>query len=82
MNFTCILECADGTLYTGWTNDLEKRLKAHSSGKASKYTKTRLPVKLVYFEQHETKHDAMSREAKIKLLTRAEKIEIINKKDK
>jgi putative endonuclease len=82
MNFTYILECADGTLYTGWTNDLEKRLKAHSSGKASKYTKTRLPVKLVYFEQHETKHDAMSREAKIKLLTRAEKIEIINKKDK
>lgn len=82
MNFTYILECADGTLYTGWTNDLEKRLKAHSSGKASKYTKTRLPVKLVYFEQHETKHDAMSREVKIKLLTRAEKIEIINKKDK
>ena len=62
MNYTYIIKCADSTLYTGWTNDLDKRIKAHNSGKGAKYTKTRRPVKLVYYEEHETKNEAMSRE--------------------
>ena len=61
MNYTYIIKCADSTLYTGWTNDLDKRIKAHNSGKGAKYTKTRRPVKLVYYEEHETKNEAMSR---------------------
>ena len=73
MNYTYIIKCADSTLYTGWTNDLDKRIKAHNSGKGAKYTKTRRPVKLVYYEEHETKNEAMSREYAIKQLTRREK---------
>ena len=80
MNYTYILQCADGTLYTGWTNNLEKRLAAHNAGIAAKYTKTRRPVELVYFEEFETKEEAMSREWHIKKLTRAEKLGLINKK--
>ena len=77
MNYVYILECADGTLYTGWTNDLEKRLKSHNDGKGSKYTRARLPVKVVYTEVYETPSEARSREAKIKRLTRKEKLELI-----
>ena len=73
VNYTYIVKCSDETLYTGWTNDLEKRLRAHNSGKGAKYTKTRRPVKLVYYEEHETKNEAMSREYAIKQLTRREK---------
>ena len=63
MNYTYIVQCADGTLYTGWTNCLEKRLKAHNSGKnGAKYTKTKRPVTLVYYEGYATKEEAMSRE--------------------
>ena len=79
MNYTYILKCSDGTLYTGWTNDLQKRIEAHSDGRGAKYTKSRRPVELVYFETYESKSDAMSREAKIKRLTRAEKLELIKK---
>jgi putative endonuclease len=50
-NYTYIVRCADGTLYTGWTNDLKKRIKAHNAGKGAKYTKIRRPVELVYFER-------------------------------
>lgn len=77
-NYTYILRCSDGSLYTGWTNDLDKRLKAHNSGKGGKYTRTRLPVKLEYFEEYETKNEAMSREAKIKRMTKAEKEKMIS----
>lgn len=80
MNYTYILRCADGTLYCGWTNDLEKRLKAHNDGKGAKYTRARLPVTLVYYEEFETYREAQSREAKIKRLTRAQKLELINSK--
>lgn len=73
MNYTYILKCSDGTLYTGWTNDLEKRLKCHNSGKGAKYTKTRLPVVLEYYETFATKEEAMKREYAIKQMTRAEK---------
>ncbi|MBQ2023009.1 MAG: GIY-YIG nuclease family protein [Lachnospiraceae bacterium] len=77
MNYTYLLECADHTLYCGWTNDLEKRVKAHNSGLGAKYTKPRRPVKLVYFEEFETKEEAMRREAAIKRLTRYEKLRLI-----
>ena len=75
-----ILECGDGTLYTGITNDLEKRLEAHNSGKGAKYTRSRLPVELIYYEEFETKEEAMSREYHIKKLPREKKLELINSK--
>ena len=77
MNYVYILRCRDGSLYTGWTNDLEKRLKAHNSGTASKYTRSRLPAERVYFEVCESKEAAMSREWHIKRLGRAEKLKLI-----
>ena len=77
MNYTYILECADGTYYCGWTNDLEKRVKAHNEGKGGKYTRARLPVKLVYNEEFNTKEEAMSREWHIKQLSRREKEKLI-----
>ena len=58
MCYVYILKCADNTLYTGWTVDIEKRLKAHNAGKASKYTRGRLPVQLVYLESHQDKVSA------------------------
>ena len=82
MNYTYILECADNTLYCGWTNDIEKRLADHNAGKGAKYTKPRLPVKLVYFETFETKEEAMSREWHIKQLSREQKLALINGVDK
>ena len=80
MNYTYIVKCNDGTLYTGWTNNLEKRIKDHNEGKGAKYTKARLPVELVYYETFETKEEAMSREYAIKRLSRREKEELIGKK--
>ncbi|MCR5211070.1 MAG: GIY-YIG nuclease family protein [Lachnospiraceae bacterium] len=77
MNYTYIVECADGSLYCGWTNDLEKRIADHNDGKGGKYTRSRLPVKLVYFEEFETKEEAMSREWHIKELSREEKLKLI-----
>lgn len=76
-NVTYILECSDKTLYTGWTNNIEKRLEAHNSGQGAKYTRGRTPVKLVYLEVHETKKEAMQREAFIKRLSRAQKEALI-----
>ena len=79
MNYTYLVKCADGTLYTGWTNCLEKRLKAHNSGRnGAKYTKTKRPVSLVYYEGFFTKEEAMQREYQIKQLTRERKLELIN----
>ncbi len=80
MNYTYIVECADGTLYCGWTNDLEKRICDHNAGKGAKYTKPRLPVKLVYSEEFDTKEEAMSREWHIKQLSRKEKLKLIDSK--
>ena len=77
MNYVYMLRCRDGSLYTGWTNDLEKRLKAHNSGVASKYTRARLPAELVYSEEWESKEAAMSREWHIKRLSREEKLKLI-----
>lgn len=79
MNYVYILKCADNSLYTGWTNNLDKRIKAHSNGKGAKYTKARLPIELVYFEEYEDKREAMKREYAIKQLKRKEKLELIKK---
>lgn len=77
MQYTYIVKCRDGTLYTGWTTDLEKRIKAHNEGKGAKYTKNRAPVHLVYYEEYETKQEALKREYAIKQLTRQEKLALI-----
>ena len=79
-NYVYILKCKDSTLYTGYTNDLDKRLKAHNEGKGAKYTKSRRPCKLVYFEELDTKGEALSREHEIKTLTRLQKLELIKQK--
>jgi len=72
-----LLRCRDGSLYSGITNDLPKRLKAHAAGKASKYTRSRLPVQLVYSESQRSKSAALKREAAIKRLRRAEKDRLV-----
>ena len=77
MNYTYMVRCADGTLYTGWTTDLEKRIKAHNAGKGAKYTKNRAPVRLVYYEEYETKQEALKREYAIKHMTRRAKEELL-----
>lgn len=79
MNYTYIVECKDGTLYTGWTTDLERRIKAHNTGKGAKYTRSRMPVVLRYFESFQTKEEAMRREYEIKQLPRKEKQKLIEK---
>ena len=75
--YTYILRCADGSLYTGWTNDLEKRVSAHNAGTGGKYTRSHRPVTLVYHETFHTKEEAMQREYAIKRLTREEKEALI-----
>ena len=77
MNYTYIVRCGDGTLYTGWTNNLEKRMEVHNSGNGAKYTRTRLPVELVYYEKFQTKEEAMSREWHIKKMSREQKMRLI-----
>ncbi len=76
-NYVYILLCSDSTLYTGWTNNIDKRLEAHNSGKGAKYTRSRCPVKLVHMEVFTTKEEAMKREAAIKRLTRVRKAALI-----
>lgn len=75
-----MLECSDSTIYTGITNDLERRIKVHNSGKGSKYVKTRLPVKLVWSIESENRSEASKLEIKIKKLSRVQKINIIENK--
>ena len=75
--FTYLLQCADGTLYCGWTTDPERRLKEHNAGTGSKYTRSRRPVKLVWTEAHDSKQEAMRREAEIKSFSRKKKLALI-----
>ncbi len=76
--YVYILECSDKTLYTGYTNDIKKRVETHNAGKGAKYTKVRLPVKLVYFEEFDDKESAMKREWYIKhKMKRSDKMELI-----
>jgi putative endonuclease len=75
--FTYIIECADGTLYVGWTTDLERRLRAHNAGRGGRYTRGRRPVRLAYFEEHSTRREAQQREAVLRRLPRAKKLKLI-----
>jgi putative endonuclease len=75
--FVYILQCSDKSFYIGYTDSLDARVEKHNNGKAAKYTSGRRPVKLVYSEEHDSKSSAMSREAKLKQLTRAQKIELV-----
>ena len=80
--FVYMVRCSDGTLYTGITNDLEKRIRAHNSGKdGARYTRSRRPVKLVYSEEVESKSAASRLEYKIKKLPRLKKVQLVKKKD-
>ena len=72
-----ILRCGDGTLYTGITNDLDRRLRTHSAGRGAKYTRARLPVELVYREPSPDKSSALRRELEIKAMTREDKLKLI-----
>ena len=72
-----LLICSDNTLYCGYTNDLEKRINAHNNGRGAKYTKSRLPVRLVYSESSRTKSEALVRECAIKHMKRSEKLALI-----
>ena len=80
MNCVYMLRCGDGSLYTGWTNDLERRLKRHRAGKGGRYTRSRLPVELAYVEECASAHDARSREWHLKRMTRAQKLALIDGK--
>ncbi len=72
-----IVECSDGTFYTGWTTDPERRVKAHNAGRGARYTKMRRPVKLVYVETQPDRVSAMKRERAIKTMTREKKQKLI-----
>jgi len=72
-----ILECADGSLYCGWTNDLVQRVAAHQAGKGGRYTRSHLPLKLVHYEEFEHRSEAMQREAEIKRMSHQKKMELI-----
>jgi len=75
-----ILQCADGTLYTGWTTDLERRLQAHNSGQGARYTRGRRPVRLVYHEEQPARSAAQKREVAIRRLSRVDKLKLIERK--
>lgn len=81
LNYVYILRCKDNSLYTGWTNDLQKRIKAHNNGTGAKYTRGRAPVKLIYFEEFQEKREAQSREYYIKKMTKKQKLELIKNKE-
>ncbi|QQK09122.1 GIY-YIG nuclease family protein [Miniphocaeibacter halophilus] len=81
MNYVYILRCKDGSLYTGWTTNLNKRIETHNKGLGAKYTRGRIPVELVYFESFDNKSEALKREIKIKKLTKQEKLKLILKKE-
>ena len=77
-NYVYILSCADGTFYTGWTTHLEERVNTHNQGKGAKYTRSRCPVKLLYWEEYSDRGEALRREAAIKKMSRKQKEELIN----
>lgn len=77
MTFVYILECADGSYYTGWTTDLTQRVTAHNEGRGGRYTRSRRPVKLVYWEQHADRRSAQQRELALKGMPRSRKLALI-----
>ena len=78
MPYVYLLRCADESLYCGWTTDVERRLAAHGAGTASRYTRTRLPVELVYTREYGTRSEAMREEVRIKRLSPADKRRLAN----
>jgi len=78
MHYVYVVECSDGTLYTGYTTDVDRRIAEHNSGEGAKYTRGRTPVRLVHTEEYGTRSEAMSREAEIKSMSRGEKEELLN----
>ncbi len=78
MHYIYIVECSDKTLYTGYTTDVEKRIKTHNDKKGAKYTRGRTPVVLKYSEQFDNKVDAMKRESQIKNMNREKKLKLLN----
>ena len=76
-HFVYVLECADGTFYTGYTTDVERRVTEHDAGEGAKYTRGRTPVELIHAERFESRSAAMSREYEIKTLSRAEKERLV-----
>ena len=81
--YVYMLECSDKTLYTGWTNNIQKRVQEHNNGKdGAKYTRTRRPVKLVYVELCSSLSEALKREGHIKKLSRGKKVELIKRKNR
>ena len=79
-NYTYLVECADGSLYCGWTDDLEGRVRKHNEGRGARYTRSRRPVRLVWAEAFGTRQEAMSREWHLKRLTRKEKLRLIQER--
>ena len=77
MTFVYILECADGSYYTGWTTDLDRRIAVHNAGRGSRYTRLRRPVKLIYWEEHPDRSSAQRRELAVKRLPRARKMALV-----
>ena len=82
MNHTYMIECEDGSLYTGWTNNLEKRFAMHVAGKGAKYTRSHKPVRIVYDEISDTPQQAQKREYQIKRMSHAQKLALIEQSDK
>lgn len=81
MHHVYVLECVDGSLYTGYTTDVERRVAEHDAGEGANYTRGRTPVELVHVEDYETRSAAMSREAAVKALSRAEKEALVSLSD-
>jgi len=78
MPYTYIVQCADGSFYTGWTTDLENRLQVHNDGKGARYTRSRRPVRLVYLEVHPNRSEAQRREATVRRLRRDQKEALVS----
>ena len=78
-SYVYVLRCGDGTFYTGWTNDLEKRTAAHNDGRGGRYTRARRPVELIYSERASSKNEALKREREIKKMKRAAKQNLIER---
>lgn len=80
-SYIYIVRCSDGTLYTGWTTDIARRVREHNAGKGAKYTKSRRPVSLVYSEEFDTKEEAMRREYEIKHMSRKKKCGLLDNEE-
>ena len=78
-HYVYMVRCSDDSLYTGWTTNLEERIRTHNAGQGAKYTKSRRPVELVYYEEYTTKSEALKREYAIKQLTRAQKVKLFDR---